>query len=68
MQNALNRRTALAQIGGHSKTTLSRTLEESLVETDLTHDGTVRLRPSSGLKVCCNDIVIEANILSSLLG
>jgi len=31
----LNRRTALAQVGGHSKTTLSRALQESLASTDL---------------------------------
>jgi len=64
----LNRRTALAQVGGHSKTTLSRTLQASLASTDLTHDGTVRLRPSSGLEITCGDATLNADVIASLLG
>jgi len=64
----LNRRTALAQVGGHSKTTLSRTLQASLASTDLTHDGTVRLRPSSGLEIVSGDTAIPADGIASLLG
>lgn len=64
----LNRRTALAQVGGHSKTTLSRTLQESLASTDLTHDGTVRLRPSTGLEIISCDTAIPADVIASLLG
>jgi hypothetical protein len=64
----LNRRTALAQVGGHSKTTLSRMLQESLSKTDLTHDGTVRLRPPAGLEVVCGNITVKADVIVSLLG
>jgi len=64
----LNRRTALAQVGAHSKTSLSRTLQASLVSTDLTHDGTVRLRPSSGLEIISGDAAIKADVIVSLLG
>ena len=64
----LNRRTALAQVGVHSKTTLSRTLQASLASTDLTHDGTVRLRPSSGLEIISGDAAIKADVIVSLLG
>lgn len=64
----LNRRTALAQVGGHSKATLSQTRQESLAGTDLTHDGTARLRPSSGLDICCGDLAIEADSIATLLG
>lgn len=64
----LNRRTALAQVGGHSKTTLSRTLHASLASTDLTHDGTVRLRPSSGLEITSGNTAVKADVIVSLLG
>jgi len=64
----LNRRTALAQVGAHSKTTLSRTLQASLASTNLTHDGTVRLRPSLGLEITCGDAALKADTIAALLG
>lgn len=64
----LNRRTALARVGGHSKAAMSRNLQQSLADTHLTHDGIVRLRPSEGLRLRDAEQNVDAGTVAKLLG
>ncbi len=64
----LNRRTALATVGRHSKVTLSPALQEMLAGVRLTRDGLVRLRPHAGLVLACGSQTLEASSLVCLTG
>jgi len=64
----LNRRTATALVGPHSKASLSRFRREALAEVDTTRDGIVRLRPNEGLIIERQDIRIQARLLVDIAG
>ena len=64
----LNLRTAAAQVGPHSKASLSTTRREALAEVDLTRDGIVRMRPNNGLLVQRGESSIDAERLADLTG
>ncbi len=64
----LNRRTALAQVGPHSKASLTATRREAIGDADVTRDGAVRLRPSAGLRVRRDELDLDATRLAWLLG
>ena len=64
----LNRRTATAQVGPHSKASMSEIRREALADVDVTRDGIVRLRPNEGLAVERGDNRIEASQFVSIAG
>lgn len=64
----LNLRTATAQVGPHSKASLSLTRREALAEVDVTRDGIVRMRPNDGLLVQRGESWIDAGRLVDLTG
>lgn len=52
----------------YSKTTMSQALRQSLVNTHVTHDGIIRLRPSVGLRLRNKDHEIDACVVANVLG
>jgi hypothetical protein len=68
MPPRLNRRTALAQVGPHSKACFSLVRRDALAGIDLTHDGTVRLRPSAGLRLRRGGQELDAAAIADVLG
>jgi hypothetical protein len=65
---SLNRRTALAQVGSHSKASMSQIRRQALQDVLLTHDGIVRLRPSTGLGIQRADQYLDACAVAKMLG
>jgi hypothetical protein len=65
----LNLHTALALLATHSKASMSQAIRDALGETELTRDGTVRLRPPPGLRlVAPSGQVIELDPIVQMLG
>jgi len=67
MPTRLNRRTATAVVGPHSKASLSETRRQALAEIDLTRDGLVRLRPTPGLALTSGTRALEVDVLVPVL-
>ncbi|SRR5579871_327707 len=68
LPSRLNRRTASALVGPHSKASLSRSRREALGEMNTTHDGIVRLRPNEGLLIARENHTVEAASISDIAG
>ncbi len=68
LPSRLNRRTAIAQVGPHSKASLSAPRREALAEMNLMHDGTLRLRPSAGLRISRSNYELDAAEVAGVLG
>jgi hypothetical protein len=64
----LNRRTATSAVAPHSKSTLSSMRRMALGETELTHDGIVRMRPPPGLRTVRGGLAFDAVEIASVLG
>ncbi len=64
----LNRRTATAVVGPHSKAGLSASRREALADSNVMHDGTLRLRPSLGLRIRHGEHELDAEIVAGVLG
>jgi hypothetical protein len=64
----LNRRTATAAVGPHSKSTLTVVRKAALGRTTVTGDGIVRLRPPPGLRFARGESESDATEISSVLG
>ena len=64
----LNRRTATALVGPHSKASLSSFRRQALAEVDTTRDGIVRLRPNEGLIIERQGSRIRASVLVHVTG
>jgi hypothetical protein len=64
----LNRRTATALVGPHSKASLSSFRREALAEVDTTRDGIVRLRPNKGLVLERRRNRVQATFLVDIAG
>lgn len=65
---SLNRRTALAQIGTHSKASMSQNRRQALQDVLITHDGIIRLRPSVGLQIQRGGQCLDAGEVAEMLG
>jgi hypothetical protein len=68
LPSRLNRRTATALVGPHSKASLSAPRREALAELAVMHDGTLRLRPSLGLLIRRGDDELDAAMVAGVLG
>lgn len=64
----LNRRTATAVIGPHSKAGLSATRRKALADLDMMHDGTLRLRTLRGLRIRRGDQELDCAMVAGVLG
>jgi len=64
----LNRRTAAALAGPHSKATLTAGRRVGLQGTESTHDGTVRVRPPAGLVARSPRGVVDLDAVARVLG
>jgi hypothetical protein len=65
---SLNRRTAVAQVGPHSKASMSQVRRQALQDVALTHDGIIRLRPSAGLWIQRGGQHLDAQSVAAMLG
>lgn len=68
LPSRLNRRTASALIGPHSKARLSAPRRKALADLDVMHDGTLRLRPSVGLRIRRCEHELDCAIVAGVLG
>ena len=68
LPDRLNRRTATAMVGAHSKAALSSADLGTLAAVEITSDGLVRMRPSPGLRVRRGDAWLEASQVAAILG
>ena len=64
----INRRTAAALTAPHSKATLTETRRSALGEAEPTHDGSIRLRPPTGLSVRTNTGSVDLSATATVLG
>lgn len=64
----INRRTATALTGPHSKVALTEARRGALGETGSTHDGSIRLRPPAGLLARTKTGVIDLSGIAAVLG
>lgn len=64
----LNRRTAAALAAAHSKAALTRGRRAALGPAEATHDGTVRLRPPSGLVARSASGAVDLSAVATVLG
>jgi len=64
----INRRTATALTGPHSKASLTEARRGALGETDPTHDGSIRLRPPAGLSARTATGVVDLSGIAAVLG
>ncbi|HZU37442.1 MAG TPA: Wadjet anti-phage system protein JetD domain-containing protein [Gemmataceae bacterium] len=64
----LNRRTATAVVGPHSKASLSAPRREALAELDVMHDGTLRLRTPKGLRLRRGEQELDCATIAGVLG
>ena len=64
----LNQRTAVAQVAGHSKATLTPARRAALGEVEVTRDGSVRLRPPAGLMVRRGALSLHGEHVAAVLG
>lgn len=68
LPDLLNRRTAAALAAPHSKATLTERRLSALGETEPTHDGTVRLRPPTGLVARTRHGHVDLTAITNVLG
>ncbi|MDE0270472.1 MAG: DUF2220 family protein [Gammaproteobacteria bacterium] len=68
LPSRINRRTATALIGPDSKALLTGDRRVALGDVDLTHDGSIRLRPPDGLTVCTPAGVVNLSRVAEVLG
>lgn len=64
----LNRRTVTAMVAPHSKAALSALRREGLAGLKVMHDGTVRLRPSPGLRLRHGEHELDCGLVAEVLG
>lgn len=64
----INQRTAAAAVAPHSKATLTADRLSALGDAEVTHDGSVRLRPPVGLVLRRGDTALAASLVASVLG
>jgi hypothetical protein len=64
----LNRRTATALVGPHSKASLSAPRREALADLDMMHDGTLRLRCPRGLRIRRGEQELDCAMVAGVLG
>ena len=64
----INRRTAAALAGSHSKASLTEARRGALGETTPTHDGSIRLRPPAGLSARTANGVVDLSGIAAVLG
>lgn len=64
----INRRTAGALTGSHSKASLTQVRRDALGETDPTHDGSIRLRPPAGLSARTANGMVDLSGIAAVLG
>ena len=64
----VNRRTAAALTAPHSKATLTQARRGVLGESDPTHDGSIRLRPPTGLSVRTSAGTVDLSAAAAVLG
>lgn len=68
LPSRLNRRTATALVGPHSKASLSAPRREALADLDVMHDGTLRLRTPEGLRLRCGEQDLDCATIAGVLG
>lgn len=68
LPSRLNRRTATALVGPHSKACLSEPRREALADLDVMHDGTLRLRAPEGLRLRCGEQELDCATVTGVLG
>lgn len=68
LPSRLNRRTATAQVGPHSKASLSAPRRQALADLDLMHDGTLRLRTPEGLRLQRGEQELDCATIAGVLG
>jgi len=68
LPSRLNRRTATALVGPHSKASLSALRLEALADLNVTHDGTLRLRTPPGMRLRHGDQELDCVPISDVLG
>ena len=68
LPSRLSRHTATALVGPHSKASLSAPRREVLADMDVMHDGTLRLRPSMGLRVRLGERELDCAMVAGVLG
>lgn len=68
LPSRLNRRTATALVGPHSKACLSEPRREALADLDVMHDGTLRLRTPEGLRLRCGEQELDCATVTGVLG
>lgn len=68
LPSRLNRRTATALVGPHSKASLSAPRREALADLDVTHDGTLRLRTPPGMRLRRGEEELDCANISDVLG
>ena len=64
----INRKTATALTGPDSKASLTEERRAALGEADLTHDGSIRLRPPAGLAARTTKGVVDLSGIAAVLG
>ena len=68
LPDRINRRTAAALTAPHSKATLTEARRGALGEADPTHDGSIRLRPPTGLSARTNAGSVDLSATAAVLG
>lgn len=68
LPSRLNRRTATALVGPHSKASLSAPRREALADLDMMHDGTLRLRTPRGLSIRRGEQELDCTMVAGVLG
>lgn len=68
LPDRINRRTAAALTAPHSKATLTEARRGALGESDPTHDGSIRLRPPTGLSARTNAGIVDLSATAAVLG
>ncbi|GMU22530.1 MAG: hypothetical protein AMXMBFR13_26160 [Phycisphaerae bacterium] len=68
LPSRLNRRTATALVGPHSKASLSAPRREALADLDVMHDGTLRLRTPDGLRFRRGKQELDCATIAGVLG
>jgi hypothetical protein len=64
----INRRTAASLTASHSKASLTETRRGALGGTNISHDGSVRLRPPAGLSARTANGVVDLSGIAAVLG
>jgi hypothetical protein len=68
LPSRLNRRTATALVGPHSKAGLSAPRREALANLNIMHDGTLRLRTPDGLRLGVGDRELDCATITRIMG